>query len=83
MENGRVGNRVCCSESVNGGHDFYSCNSSESSSADHLVVMVNGILGSAADWQFAAQQFVEMLPDKVFVHRMEFLFYLFSSSGSF
>ncbi|KAA8533901.1 hypothetical protein F0562_031418 [Nyssa sinensis] len=63
MENG-----VCSSESVNGGQDVWSCKESDSSSADHLVVMVHGILGSATDWKFAAEQFVRMLPDKVFVH---------------
>ena len=40
MENG-----VCSSESVNGGEDVWSCNKSDASSADHLVVMVHGILG--------------------------------------
>ncbi|KAL8138231.1 hypothetical protein V2J09_004232 [Rumex salicifolius] len=35
---------------------------------EHLVVMVNGLMGSAADWQFAAQQFVKRIPDKVVVH---------------
>ncbi|KAF5749443.1 Alpha/beta-Hydrolases superfamily protein isoform 1 [Tripterygium wilfordii] len=38
---------------------------------EHLVVMVNGLIGSAADWKFAAEQFVKMLPDKVIVHRSE------------
>ncbi|RZC73786.1 hypothetical protein C5167_049263 [Papaver somniferum] len=37
----------------------------------HLVVMVNGIIGSAADWRYAAEQFVKKLPDKVIVHRSE------------
>ncbi|KAI3811396.1 hypothetical protein L1987_21117 [Smallanthus sonchifolius] len=38
---------------------------------DHLVIMVNGIIGSAADWGYAAKQFVKMLPDKVIVHCSE------------
>ncbi|OVA16314.1 protein of unknown function DUF676 [Macleaya cordata] len=38
---------------------------------EHLVVMVNGIIGSAADWRYAAEQFVKKLPDKVIVHRSE------------
>ncbi|KAI3801659.1 hypothetical protein L1987_29769 [Smallanthus sonchifolius] len=38
---------------------------------DHLVIMVNGIIGSAADWGYAAKQFVNMLPDKVIVHCSE------------
>lgn len=37
----------------------------------HLVIMVNGIIGSAADWRYAAEQFVKRLPDKVIVHRSE------------
>ncbi|WCJ42404.1 alpha/beta-Hydrolases superfamily protein [Euphorbia peplus] len=38
---------------------------------DHLVVMVNGIVGSSEDWKYAAEQFVKKLPDKVIVHRSE------------
>ncbi|KAI3817899.1 hypothetical protein L1987_11699 [Smallanthus sonchifolius] len=67
MENGPV----CSSEAVTGGENVFSCNESDVSSADHLVVMVNGILGSSADWKFAAEQFVKSLPDSVFVHRSE------------
>lgn len=37
----------------------------------HLVIMVNGLVGSAADWRYAAEQFVKKLPDKVIVHRSE------------
>ncbi|KAJ0538706.1 putative alpha/Beta hydrolase, lipase [Helianthus annuus] len=66
-ENGHV----CSSETVTGGENVFSCNESDVSSADHLVVMINGILGSSADWKFAAEQFVKSLPDKVFVHRSE------------
>lgn len=68
---------VCYKESVNGGHDVWSCQNGyldghpSSSSADHLVVMANGILGSANDWKFGAEQFVKSLPDKVFVHCSE------------
>ncbi|PQQ00091.1 putative lipase ROG1 [Prunus yedoensis var. nudiflora] len=54
-----------------GSHNVWSSNESDSSSADHLVVMVHGIMGSAADWKFGAEQFVKMLPDKVFVHCSE------------
>ncbi|XP_040376608.1 putative lipase C4A8.10 [Oryza brachyantha] len=35
---------------------------------DHLVVMVHGIVGSAADWKFGAEQFEKLLSDKVVVH---------------
>lgn len=38
---------------------------------DHLVIMVNGIIGSAADWGYAAKEFVKRLPDKVIVHCSE------------
>ncbi|KAJ4706537.1 alpha/beta-Hydrolases superfamily protein [Melia azedarach] len=71
MENGRVENGVCSKESVNGSRDVWSCKDSDSSSADHLVVMVHGILGSATNWKFGAEQFVKRLPDKVFVHCSE------------
>lgn len=62
---------VCSSASVNGATDAWSCRGSDSASPDHLLVMVNGILGSATDWKFAAEQFVKRLPDKVFVHCSE------------
>lgn len=45
MENDVVGNRVCSTESVNGSRDVWSCKDADSASADHLIVMVNGILG--------------------------------------
>ncbi|KAF5196010.1 alpha/beta-Hydrolases superfamily protein [Thalictrum thalictroides] len=34
----------------------------------HLVVMINGIIGSAADWKFAAKQFLGRYPKDVLVH---------------
>ncbi|CAL9772867.1 unnamed protein product [Musa acuminata subsp. burmannicoides] len=64
-------------ESVNGGNDVWS----SSRPADHLVVMVHGILGSTADWKFAAQQFVAMLPDKVIVHCSESNMYKLTLDG--
>lgn len=57
-------------ESATGGADVWSPNSS-SSAVDHLVVMVHGILGSTANWKFAAAQFVRTIPDKVIVHCSE------------
>nr|XP_043613147.1 lipid droplet phospholipase 1-like [Erigeron canadensis] len=62
---------ICSSETVAGGENVFSRDESNLSTADHLVVMVNGILGSSADWKFAAEQFVKSLPDRVFVHRSE------------
>ncbi|RCV31318.1 hypothetical protein SETIT_6G167600v2 [Setaria italica] len=38
---------------------------------EHLVIMVNGLVGSADDWKFAAEQFVRRMPDKVIVHRSQ------------
>lgn len=38
---------------------------------EHLVIMVNGLVGSAEDWRFAAEQFIKKLPGKVIVHRSE------------
>ncbi|XP_030528628.1 putative lipase ROG1 [Rhodamnia argentea] len=34
----------------------------------HLIVTVNGLIGSARDWRFAAKQFVKQYPEKVVVH---------------
>ncbi|PKA49692.1 hypothetical protein AXF42_Ash004233 [Apostasia shenzhenica] len=34
----------------------------------HLVITVNGILGSADDWRFAAKQFVKRYPEDIIVH---------------
>ncbi|EYU28606.1 hypothetical protein MIMGU_mgv1a0099501mg, partial [Erythranthe guttata] len=70
MENGEGGENgaVCSRQTENGGEDVCICRGSD---ADHLVVMVHGILGSASDWKFGAEQFVKSLPDKVFVHCSE------------
>ncbi|CAI0394048.1 unnamed protein product [Linum tenue] len=38
---------------------------------EHLVIMVNGLIGSSADWRYAAGQFVKKHPDKLVVHRSE------------
>ncbi|KAG4909604.1 putative lipase ROG1 [Glycine max] len=66
------GKEVCASESaVDGSRDVWSSEPSLASSADHLVVMVNGILGRETDWKYAAEKFVKELPDKVFVHCSE------------
>ncbi|VVB12718.1 unnamed protein product [Arabis nemorensis] len=50
-----------------GGEDLFDA----AEKPDHLVVMVNGIIGSSADWKYAADQFVNKFPDKVLVHRSE------------
>ncbi|KAL3643207.1 hypothetical protein CASFOL_014022 [Castilleja foliolosa] len=56
-------------ESASGGEDVFDADPRVQ--PDHLVIMVNGIIGSAADWRYAAEQFVKKLPDKVIVHRSE------------
>ncbi|ONK59129.1 uncharacterized protein A4U43_C08F3290 [Asparagus officinalis] len=58
-------------ESVNGGTDVLSSSDDSAYCAGHLVVMVHGILGSTADWQYGANQFIKALPDKVIVHCSE------------
>ncbi|KAG5533670.1 hypothetical protein RHGRI_027751 [Rhododendron griersonianum] len=45
MENDTAGTGACSSETANGGEVVWSCNQSDAASANHLVVMVHGILG--------------------------------------
>ncbi|OWM65894.1 hypothetical protein CDL15_Pgr015319 [Punica granatum] len=52
-----------------GGQDYF--DDAASVSPEHLVIMVNGIIGSSEDWKYAAEQFVKERPDKVIVHRSE------------
>ncbi|XP_039058838.1 uncharacterized protein LOC120202487 isoform X2 [Hibiscus syriacus] len=59
-------------EEDSGGQDVFNADAMGSRvSPEHLVIMVNGLAGSAADWRFAAEQFVKKLPDKVIVHRSQ------------
>ncbi|CAH8337141.1 unnamed protein product [Eruca vesicaria subsp. sativa] len=60
--------REVTTEKDSGGEDLF-VESGEK--PDHLVVMVNGIIGSSADWKYAAEQFVKKFPEKVLVHRSE------------
>ncbi|KAI7733667.1 hypothetical protein M8C21_008182, partial [Ambrosia artemisiifolia] len=57
-------NGVSCKD----GFDVVAVDNNNKVQPDHLVIMVNGIIGSATDWGYAAKQFVKMLPDKVVVH---------------
>ncbi|KAE9608346.1 putative alpha/Beta hydrolase [Lupinus albus] len=57
-------------EAVSGGEDLFDT-ATVKPVPYHLVIMVNGIIGSASDWRYAAEQFVKKLPDKVVVHRSE------------
>lgn len=57
-----------------GGQDFFDADAVEAGGGgapEHLVIMVNGMVGSAEDWRYAAEQFVKKLPDKVIVHRSQ------------
>ncbi|KAL6292686.1 hypothetical protein ACE6H2_000828 [Prunus campanulata] len=54
-----------------GGEDVFAAHPKGGAVPEHLVIMVNGIIGSASDWRYAAEQFVNKLPDKVIVHRSE------------
>ncbi|KAJ0985001.1 hypothetical protein J5N97_003357 [Dioscorea zingiberensis] len=59
-------------ESVRGGEDLWSAATEDCGVfPEHLVVMVHGLVGSAEDWRFAAEQFVKKIPTKVIVHRSE------------
>ncbi|XP_008805429.1 putative lipase ROG1 isoform X2 [Phoenix dactylifera] len=60
-------------EKVRGGEDLWdaAAMAERGSFPEHLVIMVNGLVGSAEDWRFAAEQFVKKLPNKVIVHRSE------------
>ncbi|KAF3452825.1 hypothetical protein FNV43_RR03258 [Rhamnella rubrinervis] len=56
-----------------GGVDIFDAASAAEAKAvpQHLVVMVNGLVGRTSDWKYAEEQFVKKHPDKVFVHRSE------------
>ncbi|KAM0939252.1 putative alpha/Beta hydrolase, lipase [Dioscorea sansibarensis] len=59
-------------ESVRGGEDLWNAAAEDHGVfPEHLVIMVNGLVGSAEDWRFAAEQFVKKIPTKVIVHRSE------------
>lgn len=57
-------------EADSGGENVFSA-AADKQPPEHLIVMVNGLVGSAADWRYAAGQFVKKIPDKVIVHRSE------------
>ncbi|KAL3331782.1 hypothetical protein AABB24_032413 [Solanum stoloniferum] len=59
-------------ESVSDGEDVFDAASARAKlQPEHLVLMVNGLVGSSADWRYAAEQFVKRLPDKIVVHCSE------------
>ncbi|KAL9376868.1 hypothetical protein Peur_030988 [Populus x canadensis] len=70
--NKRTDSKVLKVEVESGGEDFMDAAVAEARvSPQHLVIMVNGIIGSSADWRYAADQFVKKIPDKILVHRSE------------
>ncbi|PIN21088.1 putative alpha/beta hydrolase [Handroanthus impetiginosus] len=56
---------------VDGGFNVEAGCNSRHHSPNHLVVTVNGIIGSAQNWRFAAKQFVKAYPNDVIVHCSE------------
>uniref|UniRef100_A0A0D6R850 DUF676 domain-containing protein n=1 Tax=Araucaria cunninghamii TaxID=56994 RepID=A0A0D6R850_ARACU len=73
-ESSEVQNGKSC-ETQDGGQDVWMAKagdeSLENKARDHLIIMVNGIYGSADNWRFAADQLVKAFSDKVIVHRSE------------
>ncbi|KAL4558957.1 hypothetical protein LXL04_031083 [Taraxacum kok-saghyz] len=55
----------------NGNVDMKSASTDKNHSPTHLVVMVNGLIGSAHNWRYAAKQFLKKYPDDVIVHCSE------------
>ncbi|KAJ6296036.1 hypothetical protein OIU78_023966 [Salix suchowensis] len=70
--NKRTGSKELKVKVDSGGEDLMDAGAAKARvSPQHLVIMVNGIIGSSADWRYAAEQFVKKLPDKIIVHRSE------------
>ncbi|PWA83020.1 alpha/beta-Hydrolases superfamily protein [Artemisia annua] len=56
----------------NGNVDMTSANGGEGQKCPtHLVVMVNGLIGSAHNWRYAAKQFLKNYPEDIIVHCSE------------
>ncbi|KAF3446707.1 hypothetical protein FNV43_RR11887 [Rhamnella rubrinervis] len=57
------------SESVGGGNfDVEVDDRCRTQTPTHLIIMVNGLIGSARDWKFTAKQFLKRYPEDVVVH---------------
>ncbi|XP_059631189.1 lipid droplet phospholipase 1-like isoform X2 [Cornus florida] len=54
-----------------GNFDMESGCTGKDRSPTHLVIMVNGIIGSAQNWRFAAKQFLKRYPQDIIVHCSE------------
>ncbi|KAD6119591.1 hypothetical protein E3N88_10862 [Mikania micrantha] len=51
-----------------GNVDMKSASTDNKHSPTHLVVMVNGLIGSAHNWRYAAKQFLKNYPEDIIVH---------------
>ncbi|XP_015073708.1 putative lipase YDL109C [Solanum pennellii] len=54
-----------------GGFDVEASQKGPGPAPNHLVVMVNGIIGSVDDWKYAAEQFVKAYPHDIIVYRSQ------------
>lgn len=59
---------LCCAGKPSSHSRRRTPRASAQSSAKHLIIMVNGILGSANNWKFAADQFRSKFGSEVLVH---------------
>ncbi|KAI3801765.1 hypothetical protein L1987_29879 [Smallanthus sonchifolius] len=53
---------------AHGNVDMESASTDKLHTPTHLVVMVNGLIGSAKDWRFASKQFLKKYPKDLIVH---------------
>ncbi|KAL8199638.1 hypothetical protein R6Q57_013206, partial [Mikania cordata] len=53
---------------ADGNVDMESAYADKRHAPTHLVVMVNGLIGSAKNWRFAAKQFLKKYPNDLIVH---------------
>ncbi|KAL3505024.1 hypothetical protein ACH5RR_034865 [Cinchona calisaya] len=58
-------------EEAAGGEGSFNMQAVMDHAPTHLIVMVNGIIGSAQNWRYAAKQFVKAYPRDVLVHCSE------------
>ncbi|KAI3465211.1 hypothetical protein Pfo_021874 [Paulownia fortunei] len=56
---------------VDGSFDVEAGCNGKDQAPTHLIVMINGIIGSAQNWRYAAKQFVKAYPSDVIVHCSE------------
>lgn len=54
-----------------GNFDMESVKAGENRFPTHLVIMVNGLIGSSQDWRYAAKQLIKRYPQEIIVHCSE------------